>query len=140
MIQAPTDYDQDRVSAHFTMSEVRCHCGECDGNVTVDPTLLDCLEHAREVYDSPIHINSWCRCPKHNRDVGGKSDSVHLTGQAVDLLVGGSRTRFKLKRALYAAGFTRIGNGSMFIHADVCDSKDQEVEWNYKPDATAGVA
>ena len=38
----------------------------------------------------PLSVNSGVRCKQHNADVGGVWNSLHLTGQAVDLApIGG---------------------------------------------------
>lgn len=33
----------------------------------------------------PLNVNSGVRCKRHNAEVGGVSNSLHTTGQAVDL-------------------------------------------------------
>lgn len=47
-------------------------------------TLLQ-LEQLRELYGKPIVITSGYRCPELNKAVGGKANSQHLRGEAVDL-------------------------------------------------------
>ncbi len=77
----------DKVSAHFTRAEFACKCG-C-GFDAVDIELLAVLERIREHYKCPVHINSGCRCVKHNHAVGGKADSDHIKGKAADIVVEG---------------------------------------------------
>ena len=49
------------------------------------PKVLEMLEEARKRFGQPIHINSGFRSIKHNKKVGGKKSSSHLTGWAVDI-------------------------------------------------------
>lgn len=48
--------------------------------------LLKLLEDIRTLYfDEPIYITSFYRNKKHNKKVGGVSNSFHLLGAAVDV-------------------------------------------------------
>ena len=39
----------------------------------------------------PLNVNSGLRCTRHNADVGGVWNSLHLTGHAIDLApIGGN--------------------------------------------------
>lgn len=53
------------------------------------------LDPLRAAYGMPIKVTSGFRCEKLNKAVGGVTSSAHLRGQAADLQVGGSFTRFK---------------------------------------------
>lgn len=79
---------QSDLSAHFSASEFRCHCGGkfagC-ANVLVLRQLLASLETYRTHYGHPVSIVSGYRCPKHNAAVGGATHSQHLYGAAADL-------------------------------------------------------
>jgi zinc D-Ala-D-Ala carboxypeptidase len=54
---------------------------------------LDCMEKiAEEIFEplrayagGPIKINSFFRCPKLNKAIGGSSKSQHCKGQAIDI-------------------------------------------------------
>ena len=109
--------------------EYECKCG-CGLN-NVSQALINRTRVARDIAGVPFVIRSGCRCARNNADAGGKDDSSHLIGEAEDIECVNSRHRFQIKYALYIAGFTRIGNGPDFIHADIDTSKDQDVEWNY---------
>lgn len=117
------------LSANFWHSERRCKCG-CGYEVD-RPELIERLERARKLFGAPIVINSWCRCEKHNEREGGVDSSAHVNGWAVDIRCGASRTRFNLRKALLAAGFTRVGTGKTFMHVDMDPTKPGEVEWVY---------
>lgn len=123
------------LSANFWHSERKCKCG-CGYEVD-RPELVARLESVRKYFsgfqghEAPLVINSWCRCKKHNEREGGVDSSSHTNGWAVDIRCGASRTRFNLRKALVLAGFTRIGTGKTFLHADMDPTKPEEVEWVY---------
>lgn len=97
----------------------------------MDKNLLEMLDEVRDKFDKPIHINSGFRTPAHNESVGGKSDSSHLKGLAVDISCNRSSDRFDLINCLLDVGFSRIGIASSFIHADIDPDKSIGVIWTY---------
>lgn len=97
----------------------------------MDMNFLVKLNAARGIAEIPFVINSGYRTKEHNKKVGGKPDSAHLKGMAVDIKVKGSRDRFIIISSLIMAGFNRIGIAKTFIHADTDSSKDREVAWLY---------
>ena len=46
---------------------------------------LKVFEPVREFLGRPIHINSFFRCPKLNKAIGGSTRSQHCKGEAIDL-------------------------------------------------------
>lgn len=112
----------------FKKEEFDCPC--CGEN-NISPTLLHRLDMARGLADIPFHINSGCRCEKHNKEVGGVSESPHLGGWAADIAAKTSREKFLVVQSLFEAGFTRVGVGDTFIHADVDPTKIGELLWTY---------
>ena len=97
----------------------------------MDKTLLEMLDEVRDKFDKPIHINSGFRTPAHNEAVGGKQNSSHLKGLAVDIACNKSQDRFDLINCLLDVGFSRIGVAKTFIHADIDKKKTQGVIWTY---------
>jgi hypothetical protein len=93
--------------------------------------LIEKLERARDVAEVPFKINSGYRCLRHNKAVGGKPRSAHLSGEAVDIAADDSYYRFRIIRGLLIAGFKRIGIAHTFIHADVDGDKGQQLIWTY---------
>jgi len=97
----------------------------------MDKTLLEMLDEVRDKFDKPIHITSGFRTPSHNEAVGGVETSSHLKGLAVDIACKKSTDRFDLINCLLDVGFSRIGVGNTFIHADIDTDKTQGVIWTY---------
>ena len=93
--------------------------------------IISMLDVVRKKYGKAIDINSGFRTPKHNAEVGGKVTSSHLKGLAVDISCTNNTDRFKLEGILREVGFTRIGMGSNFIHADIDKEKTQKLLWTY---------
>lgn len=81
----------ERLSEHFTAGEFACHCG-CGFGLRpgdVSAALVNLLERVRTHFAAPVHITSGCRCPAHNRAVGGADHSQHTAGIAADITVQG---------------------------------------------------
>lgn len=116
-------------SKYFKPEEFVCPCGCKSG--FVEESLIKMLNQARSLYGHPIKINSGYRCEKHNKEVGGKPDSAHLHGQAADLDITDSESRYALLKVLYRCGFERIGVGSNLIHVDVSITLPRPRLWTY---------
>jgi len=112
---------------YFTMDEFNCKCGK--NNISLN--LVKMLNKAREIAGIPFVITSGCRCEKHNKEVGGKANSEHLKGFAVDIACSNSRSRFLIEKALFIVGFDRIGEDDNFIHVGIDKTKDKNVKWRY---------
>jgi uncharacterized protein YcbK (DUF882 family) len=97
----------------------------------MDAEFLEMLDSAREIAGIPFIITSGYRTKAHNKKVGGKSDSAHLTGHAADIKVNGSRQRWQIVEACIKAGFTRIGIANTFVHVDNDSTKPKDVIWTY---------
>ena len=94
--------------------------------------FLEILDEVREDYGKPMHITSGYRTEAHNKEVGGKKNSSHLKGLAVDVACTTSRDRFELVRLFLEYGITRIGIADTFIHIDIDDEdKSPNVIWTY---------
>ena len=105
--------------------EFKCPC--CD-KLILDSMFFGMMSRAREIADTPFHINSGYRCEKHNAEVGSTSKN-HPSGRAADIRATDGPTRGKILKGLYCAGFRRIGIGKTYIHADSMD--DVESTWLY---------
>lgn len=77
---------------HFTRDEFKCRCGGkyCKGFV-VEPEekLVRVADDIREELGAPATVTSGVRCTRHNANVGGVSNSRHLSGKAMDFGIKG---------------------------------------------------
>lgn len=109
--------------SHFSPDEFRCHhCGELPAG-GMDPDLLALLEQIRAHFgDKPVTINSGYRCPAHNADIGGATNSQHLYGTAADIVVKDTKPS-----AVYAyldpTHNGGLGSYDTFTHVDVRGSR-----------------
>lgn len=81
---------------YFRRAEFRCQCGGkyCDG-FPAEPVeeTVRLADEIRRRAGVPLKVSSGVRCKQHNADpnVGGVWNSLHLTGQAIDLApIGGN--------------------------------------------------
>ncbi len=105
----------------FKKEEFTCKCG-CGLN-NMDVHIMEMLDEARFMADTPFIVNCGSRCIEHNKEVGGVKDSSHLYGLAVDISAKNDFQRFKIIGALYLVGFRRILLYDSFIHVDIDLSK-----------------
>lgn len=75
---------------YFTRSEFGCKCGRC-GGFPAEPAelLVNTADNLRGHFGKPITVSSGVRCTAHNAEVGGVSNSRHLSGKAMDFSVQG---------------------------------------------------
>lgn len=77
---------------YFDREEFRCKCGGkyCNG-FPAEPQekLLRVADQVREHFGNTMPVSSGVRCPTHNANVGGVSNSRHLSGKAMDFCVSG---------------------------------------------------
>jgi hypothetical protein len=75
-------------SAHFSFTEVRCRC---DGKyasckrIWMTRATFAMMESYRTKSKGSLSVVSGCRCPSHNKAVGGSSTSRHPQGLACDV-------------------------------------------------------
>jgi len=114
---------------YFSADEFTCNGVECYDLMSDD--LLIKLDLAREIAGIPFNINSSWRDKATNEREGGKPNSAHLRGNAVDISCANSSNRFTIIDACITAGFTRIGIAKTFIHVDVDEDLPNCVTWLY---------
>lgn len=93
--------------------------------------LLEMLDYARALANTPFRITSSYRTPKENGIFGGVRGSAHTKGLAVDISCYSSDKRMKIVKSALRAGFRRIGIAKTYIHLDCDDEKPDEVIWLY---------
>ena len=81
-------------------------------------SFIQKLQKAREIAGIPFRVTSGFRTIAHNKKVGGKKSSSHLTGWAADVSCKDNLKRIKIVSAAVEAGIKRIGISSNFIHLD----------------------
>lgn len=86
---------------YFTREEFRCQCrGKYCNGFPAEPVeeTVRLADEIRRRAGVPLNVNSGVRCKQHNADVGGVWNSLHLTGQAVDLApIGGNVSAARLQ-------------------------------------------
>ncbi len=103
---------------YFSLGERKCPC--CGLDKTEDnPDFLKALNSARELYGKTMNATSMTRCAKHNAEIGGAPQSVHLVGRAADIACTNMGERMAMIRAFVACGFHRIEVSPVHIHVDM---------------------
>lgn len=70
----------------------------------LESLISNLLDPIRELWGSPIVINSGYRSPVLNKMIGGVPTSQHIRGEAADISVGGSVQNKKLFQAIISSG------------------------------------
>ena len=77
---------------HFEKKEFKCKCGNiyCNGYpAEVQEKLIRVADRVRDHFGAVATVSSGLRCTRHNANVGGVSNSRHLTGKAMDFCIKG---------------------------------------------------
>jgi hypothetical protein len=114
---ACSDFSSSGGSTNFTWSQL--NGGFTDGNPhgsapngwgIIKSGLWTALESTRTAFGTELHIESGYRCPHGNKNVGGKPQSRHMQGHAVDMkpigVTWNEDTWEDLKDVALANGFT----------------------------------
>lgn len=117
----------------FSRSEFKCQCGGkyCNG-FPAEPAeeTVRMADEIRRRAGVPLKVNSGLRCARHNAEVGGVSNSLHTTGQAVDL--SGSISPAKLHQiAEQVQGEMIPGRGGLGLYSwGVHVDNGKKSRWN----------
>ena len=108
---------------YFDRSEFACHCGGkyCNG-YPAEPQekLIRVADRVRKGLGGSATVSSGVRCKTHNSNMGGVSNSRHLSGKAMDFCIAGKSAEQTLAyvqaqpeiRYAYAIDST-------FVHMDI---------------------
>lgn len=84
------------------------------------------LEPLREWMNEPVTISSGYRCPKLNKAVGGATNSLHLTGEAADILLPSIEVGRKyLEFILAHCRFHQV----IWEHTDTSEGNERGTYW-----------
>jgi uncharacterized protein YcbK (DUF882 family) len=115
------------LSKDFNRREFACK-DNC-GYDSIDPRVVRMTQKIRDVLGEPVKVNSACRCIKHNKAVGGVSESFHTKGLAADLSCkSGSKKLFETIKVMFERGklndleYCRRYASKNFVHID-CGKK-----------------
>lgn len=108
---------------YFDRSEFACHCGgkHCNG-FPVEPKekLIRVADKIRKTLGAPATVSSGVRCSQHNSNVGGVSNSRHLTGKAMDFCVAGKSANQVLAEVnKYSEIRYAYAIDGSFVHMDI---------------------
>lgn len=125
-----------QLSRNFTGREFECPCGLCEIQ-RVSSELVERLQVIRDAVDAPIIVTSGYRCKEYQellRKRGYETatgTSTHELGQAADIVIAGTKSRFVWYAEML---FKAIGDGGNWMHVDL--RRDKVRRWGYQ--ATEG--
>lgn len=108
---------------YFDRKEFKCKCGNvyCNG-YPAEPKekLVRVADRVREHFGSPATVSSGLRCKQHNANVGGVTNSRHLTGKAMDFRIKG-KTAAQVLAYVQQQSEIRYAYAidSQFVHMDI---------------------
>lgn len=108
---------------YFKRSEFKCKCGNiyCNG-YPAEPQekLIRVADKVREHFGATATVSSGLRCTQHNANVGGVSNSRHLSGKAMDFCIKG-KTASQVLAYVQTQPDIRYAYAidSQFVHMDI---------------------
>ena len=108
---------------HFKRVEFKCRCGNiyCNG-YPAEPQekLVRVADKVREHFGATATVSSGVRCTQHNANVGGVSNSRHLSGKAMDFCISG-KTASQVLAYVQQQSDIRYSYAidSQFVHMDI---------------------
>lgn len=105
-----------QLSPHFTLGEMQSKDGA--DHVLVHPQIIAALEAIRLYFNKPVVVNSGYRTPQHNRNIGGVSNSLHVSGMAADIVIPGISNR-EVQEYAKKIKVGGLGIYNTFTHIDV---------------------
>lgn len=120
-----------QITKNFSSTEFDCSCKYAECNVTIlDVDHVEKLQQKRDKWAKPIKITSAYRCTRHNKDVGGASQSRHIVSDATDIQVTGMTPD---QVANDCEDFNGLGRYNTFTHIDSRPlSKGEKSRWDFR--------
>ncbi len=103
-----------KISKNFYLKDFECPC--CN-KVMLHPTLLEKMEKLL-AGGVKIRITSGYRCEKHNKEVGGVSNSKHMKGMACDITSNDLEKTYGIIQKL-GFSYIKIDKSKKYIHMEV---------------------
>ena len=106
-----------KLTPSFSVAEMACKCGQCDGLHDMDHDFMLTLQAMRDRI-GPMPVVSGFRCPLHPDEAKKDKPGSHAQGRAADIRCVDSLTRFTLVRVGIELGMVGIGIARTFVHLD----------------------
>ena len=124
-----------KLTNNFNKAEFDCKCGcEMPKEVLINiQKLANQLQILRNKVGVSVKINSAYRCIKHNKSIGGVSNSQHVLGKAADVVINGfkaSKTFDLISDLINDGDMLQGGLGAYnsFTHYDIRKTK---ARWDF---------
>jgi uncharacterized protein YcbK (DUF882 family) len=124
-----------KLTNNFSKAEFDCSCGcEMPKEVLINiQKLANQLQILRNKVGVSVKINSAYRCIKHNKSIGGVSNSQHVLGKASDVVISGfkaSKTFDLISELINKGDMLQGGLGAYnsFTHYDIRKTK---ARWDF---------
>ena len=118
------------MAKYFTEKEFNRCTPSCSMN-DMDAGFIELLDELREKAGIPLVLNCAYRSKEYDKSKGRSGNSAHVRGKAVDIRCNDSTNRYKILKAAFELGITRIGIGNGFVHIDNDKTLTQNVIWTY---------
>ena len=117
--------DKTQLTPNFQAHEFDCQCNRCPETL-IDLDHVKKLQKLRDDLGAGIKLNSAYRCPAHNTAEGGEKSSIHMKGQATDIVISGL-TPDEVADA--SEHFDGLGRYDTFTHVD---SRGTRARWDFR--------
>ena len=124
-----------KLTNNFSKAEFDCKCGcEMPKEVLINiQKLANQLQILRNKVGVSVKINSAYRCIKHNKSIGGVSNSQHVLGKASDVVISGFKASktFDLISDLINDGDMLQGGLGAYNSFTHYDTRKTKARWDF---------
>ena len=124
-----------KLTNNFNKAEFDCKCGcEMPKEVLINiQKLANQLQILRNKVGVSVKINSAYRCIKHNKSIGGVSNSQHVLGKASDVVINGFKASktFDLISDLINDGDMLQGGLGAYNSFTHYDTRKTKARWDF---------